>query len=616
LPKTNKLLFFSNYGGSWESYLEDFITKASNGLTGVWSNTVGFPRTENLFTKGAADGERFKHWARRQQQPSRFWYSAYPRLTTARIRMNAAIRQGLATVSTEDEASAWLSFIGSRLPPPSLIETADVQTILFGGLSNHPSAACLALCLPADEAAARQWLRDIEPHITFGDSPPPDRVTILALAASGLKKLGLSEQTRAMFPMAFLQGMAHPVRSAMLADTGDDKPATWLWGTDANAPDAAILAYASNDVTLQDSVRTFEGEIAARGGRVVHKIMLATRPRPMANDKRSKFSPEAFGFADGMSQPVIRGTKRWMREADRIHTVEPGEFLLGYPDNRGFMPPSPTVRSTADPTNILTVLYPRHSDSVRQPDFSASGANADRDFGRSGTFLVIRQLEQDVGAFNDFLVATAARYAGHPGVPKGLTPKQVEEWIGAKMVGRWRDGTSLVRFPHRPGSGWNREREVEPDNEFLFGAEDPQGQRCPFGAHIRRGNPRESAVPGSLEQLAIVNRHRILRMGRGFEAAGSGDPEAKNPGLLFMCLNGDIERQFEFIQQTWVTALQFHGLENEVDPILGRGGLTGRMTIPTPSGPLLLKDFKDFVRVRGGAYFFIPGRRALHYLCS
>ena len=139
LPGTNKLLFFSNYGGSWESYLEDFITKATNGLTGVWSNTIGFPKTENLFTKGATDGERFKYWARRQQQPTRFWYSAYPRLTTARIRMNAAIRQGLATVSTEDEASAWLSLSARALPSPSLIETSDVQTILFGGLSNHPA---------------------------------------------------------------------------------------------------------------------------------------------------------------------------------------------------------------------------------------------------------------------------------------------------------------------------------------------------------------------------------------------------------------------------------------------------------------------------------------------
>ena len=280
------------------------------------------------------------------------------------------------------------------------------------------------------------------------------------------------------------------------------------------------------------------------------------------------------------------------------------------------MPPSPTIRATADPTNILPVIFPHHSDAVRQPDFSTSGANADRDFGRSGTFLVIRQLEQDVGAFNGYLDEAASEYVSHPGVPKGLTQSQVAHWIGAKMVGRWRDGTSLVRFPHRPGSGWNGERDVEPDNEFLFGAEDPQGQRCPFGAHIRRGNPRESMVPSSMEQLAIVNRHRVLRIGRGFEAAGSGDPNATNPGLLFMCLNGDIERQFEFIQQTWAMALQFHGLENEVDPILTRGGRTGRLTIPTPEGPLLLRGFKDFVRVRGGAYFFIPGKRALHYLCS
>jgi deferrochelatase/peroxidase EfeB len=618
LPGTNKLLFFSNYGGSWESYLEDFITKASNGLTGVWSNTAGFPKTENLFSKGADDGERFKHWARRQQQPSRFWYSAYPRLTTARIRMNAAIRQGLASVSTEDEASAWLTYIGSRLSPPSLIETADVPTIVFGGLSNHPSAACLVLELPDELYAARQWLKGIETHITFGESPPPDRVNILALSASGLKKLGLSDETRAMFPMAFLQGMAHPTRSAMLADTGDDKPSTWLWGGGADAPDAAILSYAIDDATLAGSVRMIEDSIGASRGRVAHKITLATRPKPDPNDRRSRFAPEAFGFADGTSQPVIRGTKRWMREADKIHTVEPGEFLLGYPDNRGFMPPSPTVRATADPNNLLTVIFPRHSDAVRQPDFSESGANADRDFGRSGTFLVIRQLEQHVKVFNDYLDSAAATHASHPGVPKELkTPQQIAHWIGAKMVGRWRDGTSLVRFPHRPGSGWNGERDVEPDNEFLFGKEDPQGQRCPFGSHMRRSNPRESAVPGSDEQLAIVNRHRILRMGRGFNAKGSGDPEAQHPGLLFMCLNGDIERQFEFIQQTWVMALQFHGLENEVDPILGRGGeMTGRLTIPTPEGPLLLRGIKDFVRVRGGAYFFIPGKRALHYLCS
>src|SRR5690606_30508896 len=95
LPGTRDLLFFSNFGGSWESYLEDFITKAHEGLTAVWSNTVGFPRTRNLFLDGATDGERFKRYARASMVYTPFWYSAYPELTTANIRDNQVIRRGI-----------------------------------------------------------------------------------------------------------------------------------------------------------------------------------------------------------------------------------------------------------------------------------------------------------------------------------------------------------------------------------------------------------------------------------------------------------------------------------------------------------------------------------------
>ncbi len=149
-------------------------------------------------------------------------------------------------------------------------------------------------------------------------------------------------------------------------------------------------------------------------------------------------------------------------------------------------------------------------------------------------------------------------------------------------------------------------------NFFLDGVEDPLGERCPLGAHIRRTNPRDSLAPGSKDELSIVNRHRILRVGRSYEPQGSGDPNSTDPGLLFMCLNADIERQFEFIQQTWSMTWQFHGLENEVDPILGRGGRKGderklsRLTIPSPNGPLHLTGIQDFVKVRGGGYFFMP----------
>ncbi len=98
------LLFLSNFDGSWESYLNDFIDKGHTGLTGVWSNTLGFPPTEGLLNKGATYEEQFKVYARNSQFPTLAWYRAYPDLSTRNIENNTRIREGLhATMSTEEE---------------------------------------------------------------------------------------------------------------------------------------------------------------------------------------------------------------------------------------------------------------------------------------------------------------------------------------------------------------------------------------------------------------------------------------------------------------------------------------------------------------------------------
>jgi hypothetical protein len=267
--------------------------------------------------------------------------------------------------------------------------------------------------------------------------------------------------------------------------------------------------------------------------------------------------------------------------------IESGEIVLGYPDDLGVTPPTATVDANAPGAELL----PR------------TGPN-EYSIGRNGTFLVVRQLEQDVTKFETFLTK-AAREPGvlaaplKPGVSR-------EEWVAAKMVGRWKDGTSLVRNPDAPGSLSG----AQPDDDFAYGTEDPDGLRCPFGAHIRRANPRDSLEPGSADGVKITNRHRILRIGRSYQSGNAR-------GLMFMCLNADIERQFEFIQQTWVRAPSFHGLENEVDPLVA-GPLKphGQMTIPTVHGPVLLTGFGEFVRVRGASYFFLPGRRAFAFLMA
>jgi deferrochelatase/peroxidase EfeB len=151
------------------------------------------------------------------------------------------------------------------------------------------------------------------------------------------------------------------------------------------------------------------------------------------------------------------------------------------------------------------------------------------------------------------------------------------------------------------------------DNDFLFGVEDPEGVRCPFGAHIRRANPRDSLVPGSAEQVDISNRHRIIRIGRQYT------PESgRKPGLLFMCLNGDIERQFEFVQQVWLLRPTFQGLTCETDPILGNGKVDeNSYTIPSrEAGPIVLEPMTAFVKTLGGGYFFVPGKRLIDYLLA
>lgn len=629
IPKTRMLLFLSNYGGSWQSYLEDFITKAHAGLTGVWSNTVGFPRSTNLFFDGATDGERFKRFARNSMTYTPFWYSAYPDLTTDNIRENRLIRRGLACAMTQDEAVAWLALYGSSPRPPGKLEVTQIQSLVFGGLGFKGSGELLLIELPGKVADARAWLSSILPNVAFGDGRYLEAPSVLTLgfSAGALKKVGLDEAALATFPAAFLSGMSSAGRSRLLGDTGRNAPNKWRWG--AKPEDVALLVYGDTPEAVSELIGEVDDRCISFGARLLTRIPLCD-PALRLTDRI-----EPFGFVDGISQPAIRGTYRGLRNDDPIHLVEPGELILGYPDNRGQVPPGPTMSAAFDPGQLLPV----DADPV---DFGTFTAEERRKIGHNGSFLVIRQLEQDFEGFNAFCKKEAQRvracFVDLPIIGDA-------EFIAAKMIGRWHDGSSLVRHPYvsatklkelrgqetpsltarprsRPADPAARSIDqpetrnepdhtdwaIVPDNDFLFGEEDPQGLRCPYGAHIRRANPRDSLSPGSSQQIDITNRHRTLRVGRQYEHEGS-------KGLMFMCLNGDIERQFEFIQQTWMGSSKFHGLDAETDPIVTDGTL-GRcgFTIPTRNGPVALNPLPQFVTVRGGGYFFLAGRQLLNYL--
>lgn len=110
--RRHRLLFFSNYDGSWESYLGEFVDRSSSGLTAIWSNTVLFPRTTNLTGAGAGDGARneeaFKQWTRDHQIATQVWWTGIPRSTVQNVRDDVALRQQLRVTLTETEAQVWL----------------------------------------------------------------------------------------------------------------------------------------------------------------------------------------------------------------------------------------------------------------------------------------------------------------------------------------------------------------------------------------------------------------------------------------------------------------------------------------------------------------------------
>jgi deferrochelatase/peroxidase EfeB len=645
LPGTNKLLFMSNYDGAWETYLEDFIEKAHDGVTGIWSNTLGFPRTENLFSKGATDGDRLRRWTRRQQHPSWFWYVAYPKLSLARIRTNAAIRQGVAAARTEADAADWLSCFGSSPRPANALQLEEISTLVLGGLRRLRFGTCLFLRLPSEEVRTRQWLTSIGDEVSYGDHLNASNALVLGFAPRGLQKLGLTKEHLATFPVAFQHGSAAPWRARALGDIGPDDPKYWFWGAgnqntsqtetisagteSEKQVDAVMLIYARDPAELLRLEQAQIDRIKGYHGHIVFRIKFKELPEQQHGVK------EPFGFLDGISNPIIRGI-RFAKPEDAVHLVDPGEFILGYPDNLGYTPPSPTVAPGEDPEGILPSVGANFS--RQRPDFSEPSLTARHDLGMNGSFLVVRQLEQDPVEYNKFLAAAEQQLVRSGRMPKSLSVSP-SEWIAAKMVGRWSDGTSLVRYPHGPGTGAHASapqgRGVRPDNDFSFRTEDPTGLRCPFGAHVRRANPRDSFVAGIeggtngqvveqfaeqiKEQLRIVNRHRILRVGRPYEAQdciGAPNNKLDKPGLIFLCVNSDIERQFEFIQQSWVLGPSFHGLQNEIDPLVGNRLGSETFLIPMPDGPLRIKDIKDFVTVRGGGYFFLPGKQTLRFLAN
>jgi deferrochelatase/peroxidase EfeB len=498
---------------------------------------------------------------------------------------------------------------GGLGPAAAAVDLGDIQGLLRFGFKHHTEAMILLLRVK-DPVAARQWLREVEVTSAVTLDPVPPTVLQIALTRAGMDALGVSSATVGTFSEEFLEGMSGDAnRTRRLGDVGASAPERWDWGSRDREPHVAVLLYAMPGHLAGLQSRTESACAAAFDS--IYRLPTTDMG-----------GVEPFGFADGLSQPQIDWDRKLPVSDQQELTYRNlsclGEFVLGYPNEYGLYTPRPVLAASRDPQQML----PRAEES---PEFA--------DLGRNGSYLVIRQLRQDVREFWQVLNARAG----------GVDVER--EWLASHLVGRTRTGEPIVveRTGARAGATAR-----EPDvNNFTFES-DPSGHRCPIGAHIRRTNPRTTDLPSgrtglisrlirtlglnsnSREQdLAASTRfHRVLRRGREYGVQVSPEEALRlqapvETGLHFMCLNANIQRQFEFVQNAWIMSTHFNGLHNESDPLLGNrtpgpGGLRcDYFSLPAADGPTRrLENLPQFVTVAGGAYFFLPGIRALRWLAS
>ena len=472
------------------------------------------------------------------------------------------------------------------------LDRKDIQGLVVSSYKHLPCAAFL-LARVVDAARARSWLTGLIGEITPAEGGQEEFSTNLAFTWPGLKNLGLSQTTLNTFSLPFQEGMTTHHRSRILGDTEENAPSHWDWGVNAAGQvDLLLLLYGKDENVLKSGLLRRRDQVAANRGLVEVALLQA---------HRQPDSHEHFGFNDGIGQPVMEGTGNKERQRGRTHhatELPAGEFLMGHPNVYGVIADGPVVSADEDPADRLTPIRTETGRSNISPGM--------HDLGLNGTYLVLRQLAQDDAKFWNFL-EMATRDS------KRNSDPVARERLGAKFVGRWKSGAPLVLSPQQDNPVLMNE------NNFQYRASDGEGTSCPIGAHIRRANPRDSLGPDARTGLNSANRHRILRRGRSYGnriADPMVDDGAKR-GLIFICLNSDIERQFEFVQQTWLNNPVFAGMDGEVDPVVGNLA-KGDCTFTVQARPLRSRvhNLKRFVTVKGGAYFFLPSIRALRYLAS
>jgi Dyp-type peroxidase family len=506
--------------------------------------------------------------------------------------------------------------IGLRIPKgPRAVGSFKA---LLKSMARDISTAALTL---ADRRAFRQRRKERKTPHPLGK----EGTVLVGLALSSSCLLRLVPSSGLIPSEAFHSGMVK--RSALLGDSTDPNnegyPENWFVGKPGFELDALIIIAGDHRHAVSDRAHALHAALEAAGADVLYREEGNVLPGKQRGH-------EHFGFDDGVSQPGIRGisdatgeyiTERHIDPAEIPEAllygypgqdlVWPGEFVLGYPRSG----PDPLLPGLPDP---LLPLWTRN-----------------------GSFLVFRRLRQDVPLFWQTMRRKAEGLAKLPGFTH-----MDQRRLASLLVGRWPSGAPVNRSPGEDNPA------PMANNNFIFDSDtpslklkgggtapypslsakaDPVGATCPWAAHIRKLNTRDSASDmGGRE--STFNR-RLLRVGIPFgeslykpefdpEALNGEmdkwlkkeDPEKGNRGLLFLSIQASIEDQFEFLMSRWVNDAARPKLPGGNDMLIGQNAAGGiRKCALFGSGQELqeIQTDRQWVIPTGGGYFFMPSISAL-----
>jgi deferrochelatase/peroxidase EfeB len=382
----------------------------------------------------------------------------------------------------------------------------------------------------------------------------------VGLTYTGVAALGLPPDSLASFPEEFMAGAA--ARAERVGDIGRSSPENWIGQLASPNLHVLLFLFAQAEEVLEQVTTQLRAMYSGSAAEL------------SVHDARSLPESKAhFGYRDGFAQPTIEGGLP-PAIPDVLPRAPAGEFVLGHP------------------SQYADFTYP-------VPIPPALGEN--------GSFAAFRILAQDCDGFEQFLTEAA--------IQTGLD----RELIAAKLCGRWRNGVPLSLSPDSPGEQIPQEDrnsfDYVPSDSIPDAFDDRRGYRCPLGSHIRRMNPRSSAVAGNSGL-----KHRIIRRGLPF-----GPPyDPLNPGdgiergLLGLFIGVSLKDQFEFLMSDWANKGSFApGLRDTLDPIIGNNSALGATFLIPVEGrkrPVQLSGLSGFVTCRGAAYCFLPSATAIRYI--